>query len=59
MEALKREVEHDSEAYQYEQVECLGVSRGGSGSACKRLGIRQKNHRSHFPKPLLTNGNVC
>ena len=40
MEALKRDVEQDPEASQYERAERLGVSPRGIGYALKRLGIR-------------------
>ena len=40
MEAIKRDVEQDPEAYQYERAERPGVSQRGIGYALKRLGIR-------------------
>ena len=39
MEALKRDVEQDPDAYQYERAERFGVSRRTIGYAWKRLGI--------------------
>jgi transposase len=41
-EALRRDVEHYPDAYQYERAERLGVSRRGIRYALKRLGISRK-----------------
>jgi len=44
MEELKRDVERQPDAYQYERAQRLGVSRRGIGDALKRLGISRKNN---------------
>ena len=58
MEVLKQDVEQYPDAYQYERVKRLGVSRRGIGYALKRLGISRKKKRSHIQKPMLQNGNI-
>ena len=42
MEALKRDVEENPDAYQYERAERLGVSQRGICHALKRLGVTYK-----------------
>ena len=44
MEALKQDVEHYPDAYQYERAERLGASQRGIGYALKRLGISRKKN---------------
>lgn len=58
MEALKRDVEQDPDAYQYERAERFGVSRRTIGYALKRLGINRKKKPFHLRKPTLTHGNI-
>ena len=58
MEALKRDVEQDPDAYQDERAERFGVSRRTIGYALKRLGIRRKKNPSHLRKPMNPHGSI-
>ena len=57
MEALKRDVDQDPEAYPYERAKRLGVSQRGIGYALNRLGIRRKK-RSHIQKRMSRHVSV-
>jgi transposase len=58
MEELKRDVERQPDAYQYERAQRLGVSRRGIGDALKRLGISRKKKRSPIRKPRSPHATV-
>lgn len=53
MEALKKDVEQNPDAFQYERAAKFGVSKSGISSALKRLKISHKKRPFSTPKPTL------